>query len=212
MLTGLGGGSSLLTLSPAKALDQCDFRPSPKQPLGPFYPKQFPLDSDTDLTRLAGSRFVATGELVVVTGVVTDEFCKPVPGAIVEIWQACKSGKYNHPSDTSDSPLDPHFQYYGMMRTNERGEYSFKTIRPGAYLAAENWRRPPHIHFKVSLRGFRELVTQMYFEGDRLNQDDQIIQALPADERKKLIVNFVKGRINGEEVLRGQFDLTITRR
>ncbi|HXH31524.1 MAG TPA: protocatechuate 3,4-dioxygenase [Bacteriovoracaceae bacterium] len=211
-LAGLGGVSSLLTFSAAQALDQCDFRPTPKQPLGPFYPRQFPIDSDTDLTRVANSTQLATGQRVIVTGTVTDEFCRPVAGAIVEIWQACESGKYNHPSDTTTTPLDPHFQYYGMMKTNEKGEYSFKTIKPGAYLASENWRRPPHIHYKVNLRGYREVVTQLYFEGERLNQNDLIILDLAPADRKKLVIKFEKTTVAGEEVLKGQFDLTLIKR
>jgi protocatechuate 3,4-dioxygenase, beta subunit len=97
-----------------KALaDSCDFRPTAKQPLGPFYPVEFPSDSDIDLTRLAGSTVRATGDIMIIEGVVTDDMCKPIKGAIVEIWQACHTGRYNHPSDTSGTPLDPHFQYYG---------------------------------------------------------------------------------------------------
>src|SRR5690606_7344137 len=132
-------------------LANCDFRPTPDQPPGPFYPRRFPKDTDVDLTRVAGRAKRAQGELVLVEGVVTDDFCRPIEGAIVEIWQACHTGRYNHPSDTSGTPLDPDFQYYGVMRTNAKGEYSFKTIRPGSYQASRDWRRPSHIHYKVSL-------------------------------------------------------------
>lgn len=209
-LAGLSGITSIVALQGAKALaDACDFRPTPKQPLGPFYPLQIPLEADTDLTKMAGSSGQAFGEVIWVTGVVTDDYCKPIPGAIVEIWQACYTGRYNHPSDTSDNALDPNFQYYGVMKTNERGEYSFKTIKPGSYLASQTWRRPPHIHFKVSLRGYRDLVTQLYFAGDSLNETDEILRAIPEADQKKLVVDFVKQKFKQSTESVGKFDLTL---
>ncbi|GIS84434.1 MAG: hypothetical protein CM1200mP16_07340 [Nitrospina sp.] len=53
---------------------------------------------------------------------------EPVEGALVEIWQACSTGKYNHPSDSNKARLDPNFQYWGKAVTNEKGLYAFKTI------------------------------------------------------------------------------------
>jgi protocatechuate 3,4-dioxygenase beta subunit len=208
-LAGLGGLTTIATFKGAQALADCDFRQTPKQPLGPFYPKEFPIDTDVDLTRLGNRSARAKGELVIVSGVVTDDFCRPIKGAIVEIWQACHTGRYNHPSDTSENPLDPDFQYYGTMRTNERGEYFFKTIKPGAYLASETWRRPPHIHYKVSLRGYQELVTQLYFAGDSLNQHDRILQELEGEDQKKVVVNFERDHNEGESILKGVFDITL---
>jgi protocatechuate 3,4-dioxygenase beta subunit len=186
-----------------KALaNTCDFRPTPKQPLGPFYPVSFPSDSDIDLTRLGNSAQRAVGDVYIVEGVVTDDMCQPIQGAIVEIWQACHTGKYNHPSDTSDNQLDPNFQYYGMMKTDAQGRYRFKTIKPGAYDASETWRRPPHIHFKVGLRGYRQLVTQTYWEGEALNNKDEILMALPLEERRKVVLTF-------DEKSVGRFDITL---
>jgi protocatechuate 3,4-dioxygenase, beta subunit len=210
-MAGLTGITTLAALKGSDALADCDFRPTPKQPLGPFYPRNFPVDSDVDLTKLGSRSQRARGELVIVHGVVTDEFCKPIAGAIVEIWQACHTGKYNHPSDTSDNPFDPDFQYYGTMKTNDRGEYFFKTIKPGTYLATETWRRPPHIHYKVSLRGFKELVTQLYFDGDVLNQHDDILKRLNREDQKKVIVKFTRILDKKESILKGRFDLTLER-
>jgi len=195
-----------------KALaDSCDFRPTAKQPLGPFYPVEFPSDSDIDLTRLAGSAVRATGDVMIIEGVVTDDMCKPIKGAIVEIWQACHTGRYNHPSDTSGTALDPHFQYYGVMRTDEQGRYRFKTIKPGAYDASETWRRPPHIHFKVGLRGYRQLVTQSYWGGESLNETDLILMDLPIADRRKVVIDFKDEILNGEKIGRGTFDMTLTK-
>ncbi len=195
----------------ALANSSCDFRPNLQQPLGPFYPVEFPSDSDIDLTRLNGARTRARGEIMMVEGVVTDDMCRPIKGAIVEIWQACFSGRYNHPSDTSGTELDPNFQYYGFMRTDEQGRYRFKTIKPGSYDASDTWRRPPHIHFKVGLRGYRQLVTQTYWEGEALNDEDRILMALPLEERRKVVLPFTEKLVDGEKIGVGRFDITLTK-
>lgn len=187
------GISAILAIGPAaKASSLCCSIATPAQPEGPFYPVNIPKDSDVDLTKVAENGKVAKGEKVIVTGKVLDEDCKPIAGAIVEIWQACHTGKYNHPSDTSDNALDPSFQYYGMAKTDKSGHYSFKTIIPGAYAAASNWTRPPHIHFKVSLSGYVELITQLYFAGEKLNKHDRILQGLDPDEKKQVTIDFYK--------------------
>jgi protocatechuate 3,4-dioxygenase beta subunit len=101
---------------------------------------------------------------------------EPLPGVVVEIWQADAHGRYHHPEDGRRGPRDPHFQGFGSQRTDAQGRYRFKTIKPGAYPAAPGWIRPPHIHFQVTGNTER-LVTQMYFPGEPLNDRDPILQA-----------------------------------
>ncbi len=139
---------------------------------------------------LKGSNLAASGTVIIVQGQLTDQKNNPVKGALVEIWQACKTGRYNHPSDPNTQPLDPNFQYWGKAVTNAAGVYRFRTIVPGAYPADTDWVRPPHIHFKVSKVGYMELITQMYFAGQDLNSADKILQQLPDVEQQKLVVEF----------------------
>jgi protocatechuate 3,4-dioxygenase beta subunit len=169
---------------------------TPPQTEGPFYPET-EIVPENDLT--GGGR--AKGEAVMITGKVTDGSCKPVADVNVEIWQACVSGRYNHSRDPNDAQLDPNFKYWGETFTNSNGEYSFQTIIPGAYPADQNWMRPPHIHFRVAKRGYRELITQMYFEGEALNDADLILQDLSPAERERVIVAFEGGV--------GRFDIAI---
>lgn len=183
--------------------EACGF--TPPQTEGPFYPIQDQLDKDTDLTRVAGRSKTAEGEICLVSGIVQDEFCQPIKGALVEIWQACVTGKYNHPADPNPARLDPNFQYWGRTVTNEKGEYLFRTIVPGAYPATATWMRPPHIHFKVHLRGFEELTTQMYWKGNPLNKADRILQNLSPAERALVEVDFK----NNHGVPHGVFNLTL---
>jgi protocatechuate 3,4-dioxygenase, beta subunit len=166
-------------------------RPTPQQTEGPFYPVDDQVDKDADLTFVQGGSQRAEGEVIYLTGRVIDQDCKPVEGALVEIWQACKSGKYNHKNDPNPAPVDPNFQYWGQAVTNKEGEYIFKTILPGAYPADEDWMRPPHIHFKVHKRGYRELTSQLYFAGEALNEKDLILQNLSKEDQKRVTVTLV---------------------
>ena len=178
------------------------------QPEGPFYPEADQLDKDSDLTTVVGRTGRALGEVVLLQGLVQGTDCRPIAGALVEIWQACESGKYNHSSDPNDASLDPNFQYWGRAVTNATGEYQFKTIKPGSYQASPTWVRPPHIHFKVHLRGHEEITSQLYFSDEtRLNAKDRILQSLGELEQNDVIVNFKKDPISGKRV--GRFDITL---
>ena len=137
---------------------------TPVQPEGPFYPTHL-LQNDSDLVNKIGAQTRALGEIIDVEGTVTDQNIKVISGVLVEIWQACHSGRYHHPNDSNSAELDPNFQYWGKAITNEKGYYKFRTIIPGVYPADIGWNRPPHIHFKISKNGYVELITQMYFEG-----------------------------------------------
>jgi len=161
---------------------------TPAQTEGPFYPIKDQPDEDSDLTFVRGNTKSALGQVIYVMGEVTDQDCAPVPNALVEIWQACASGRYNHPNDTNPQPLDPNFQYWGKAVTDSQGIYKFKTIIPGAYPADVDWIRPPHIHFKAHKLGYHELTTQMYFAGNEYNDKDKILMALPPASRSQVVV------------------------
>ena len=75
-------------------------------------------------------------------------------GAIVEIWQCDNNGRYWHPWDRRDTPLDPAFRDYGHHRVGADGEYSFRTIKPVPYPG-----RAPHIHFAIHSKEFEPLIT-----------------------------------------------------
>jgi protocatechuate 3,4-dioxygenase beta subunit len=163
-----------------------ELRRTPAQTTGPFYPLRKPADTDADLTRVKGRSQRATGQVVQVVGQVVNSAGEPVAGARIEIWQANAHGRYTHPGDANSAPLDPNFEGYASLLTDQRGRYGFKTIKPGAYPAGGG-RRPPHIHFDVTGRKDR-LVTQMYFPDEPLNDDDRVIAAATGD-RKLLIAD-----------------------
>ena len=175
-------------------------KPTPANPEGPFYPKHQQIDKDTDLTMIHGHTERAQGEVIRVSGQVLDEMGNPVEGALVDIWQANSHGRYHHEDDTSSAPEDPNFQGWGMVKTDAEGRYAFTTIKPGAYKVDGNWRRPPHIHYKVSRRGYHELTTQMYFAGESLNESDRLLRSVAVEDRDLLVVDFkeIDGTPQGE--------------
>ncbi len=189
--TGLLSSAALFSLPAlSQVANVCQTGRTPRQVEGPFYPIADQVDTDADLIQIQGATKIADGEIVLITGIVTDQNCVPAEGALVEIWQACKSGRYNHPSDPNRAPLDPNFQYWGKAVTDKNGHYRFRTIIPGAYPASTDWMRPPHIHFKVSRLGYMELITQMYFKGEKHNGTDKILQQLKKADQDKVIVEF----------------------
>lgn len=190
---GMLSATALLALPlNTQAALQCTKGKTPAQTSGPFYPVVDQIDTDADLIQVSGANAGAKGKIVIIEGVVTDQNCLAVPGALVEIWQACESGRYNHPSDPNTAPLDPNFQYWGKAVTDNDGKYRFRTIIPGAYPADTDWVRPPHIHFKIARLGYIELITQMYFSGEALNAKDLILQRLKKSDQEKVIVEFKK--------------------
>jgi protocatechuate 3,4-dioxygenase, beta subunit len=94
-------------------------------------------------------------------GRILDVNGEPINDARVEIWQVDATGKYRHPRDDGDEPLKRGFQGFGRAASDQKGAYSFRTVKPVTYGG-----RPPHIHFRVAAKGYRELTTQMYFAGE----------------------------------------------
>lgn len=185
---------------------------TPLQPSGPFYPNRNQLDKDIDLTIIQGRDERAEGDVIYVSGQVLDDALKPISGALVEIWQANKHGRYHHEDDPNTAPEDPNFQGWGQVRSDEQGRYGFKTILPGAYPVDDDWTRPPHIHFKAAKRGYHELITQMYFADEELNEVDRLLLAVPEEERDKLVVSLGEGRPEDDPgAQRGTFNIILQR-
>lgn len=135
----------------------------------------------------------AVGQRILVHGKVLGWDGKPVPNTLIEIWQANAGGRYRHKNDTFEAPLDPHFNGLGRTLTDAEGNYSFYTIKPGAYPWGNHYNawRPAHIHFSLYGRQFGErLVTQMYFPDDPMFFQDPIYNAVPKGARERMISVF----------------------
>ena len=169
---------------------------SPKQPLlqmpqtqteltGPTFGHNELSSLDNDLIlNYAAAGQCAQGPRIIVHGKLLDENGRPVPGKLIEVWQANAGGRYRHAKDGYLAPLDDNFGGCGRSLSDDDGSYSFRTILPGPYPwpnGGNDWR-PAHIHFSVFGDGFAQrLVTQMYFEGDPHIALCPIVQSIPDD-------------------------------
>ena len=172
--------------------------------LGPFYRFGAPLRA-----RLAGPD--EPGDRLVLTGTVYSSDCRtPLPGALIEVWQANNAGLYdtNKPGNFTETTT---FHLRGMLQTNEKGQYEIGTIVPGRYPVPPNLprlekyaglTRPAHIHFRVMESMHIPVTTQLYFKGDPFIAND------PWAGRKASLAIDLKQE---GKLRRGVFDIVLAR-
>lgn len=160
---GLGGLAlkAGLPTAAAKPIDLAQRTPTPAcadetppQIEGPFYTPSSPRRVDL---REPGQK----GELLRLSGRVLDSLCKPVAGAIVDLWGCDAQGVYDNVG----------FRLRGHQVTDANGQFEFLTVFPGAYGNAF-FRRTPHLHVKVKGGDAPLLTTQLYFPEQNLNSSD----------------------------------------
>ena len=146
---------------PARARTSGCGSPTHRQTEGPFYTPSTPRRADL---REPGS----DGETLVLEGSALTADCRPVPGAVIDIWHCDERGRYDNRG----------FRYRGHQVADAAGAFRFLTIRPGHYPG-----RTPHIHVKVHGPGMRLLTTQVYFPDlagantrDRIYRDDLLLR------------------------------------
>jgi len=125
--------------------------------LGPFYRPGAPFK--TDLVQ-AGTR----GQILHFNGTVFGKDGKALKNALVEIWHCNETGEYDNISDN--------YIYRSSFKTNGDGKYNFRTIYPVPYAVNATMTRPAHIHMRISANGVQDLVTQVYFKGDKHIAED----------------------------------------
>ena len=148
------------------------------QTAGPFYTPGTPRRADLRETE-------TTGEPLVFEGLVLTPDCRPVAGAVVDIWHCDERGRYDNEG----------FRYRGHQFTDAAGAYRFETIRPKRYGG-----RTAHIHVKVQGETTPVLTTQVYFPDlEASNARDSIF-------RDVLVMRL--GRAAGGE-WRGRFEFVL---
>lgn len=179
------------------------FGATPSQTVGPFFHPAL-LREDCRRNVLVGPETV--GERIRIEGCVYDGEGSPVPDALIEIWQANSHGRYHHPLDRRDLPLDPAFTGFGRSGTDETGRYWFETVKPGPVpFDGERWQAP-HVCVTVFARGLlNHLTTRLYFADEAANADDPVLLRVPAERWATLIAN--REVIDGAVVYR--FDVVL---
>ena len=141
------------TLPPTPACEDDD-EPTPRQTEGPFYTPRSP---ERAALREAGM----AGPPMLLSGIVLTRSCRPVAGALVDLWHADDSGKYDNEG----------YRLRGHQFTDAEGRYAFDTIVPGLYPG-----RTRHFHVKFQAPSQLVLTTQFYFPGEPGNDRDGIFR------------------------------------
>ena len=170
---------------------------TPSQTAGPYVhigliPRQAGFDIFTnDFSNvLAGPD--TKGERIRLEGRVLDGLGAPCRDILLEIWQANAAGRYNHPADTQDRPLDASFRGWGRAGTDfETGIWAFETIKPGPVIGRRGHDdMAPHVNLWLASRGMNiGLATRIYFADEAaLNADDPVLRMIePAVRRETLL-------------------------
>ena len=160
---------------------------TPSQTVGPFYWGTLCSTYRADLAPpgVAGERIEVVLKLHDVEGAI-------VPDGIFEVWQANSHGRYNHPDDRRNLPLDAGFEGYGRAGTFTDGTSRFTTVKPGRvpwpYGAEGGGLQAPHINISIFARGvLNRLATRLYFDGDPALAEDPVLMLVEPGRRATLI-------------------------
>ncbi len=177
-------------------------RATASQTVGPFFAIGLDWLNRTDLAD-AGVQ----GERILIEGRVLDGDGKPVPDAVIEVWQANSQGKYAHPEDDQKKPIEPGFRGFGRIPTDDDGRFRFTTIKPGLVPGPDDRMQAPHIEITVLARGLlRRLVTRIYFPGEVANETDFALNLVDSARRGTLIAKKISdeaGRLEWNVILQG---------
>lgn len=171
--TTVPAGPTTLAAADFDGLGPC--RLTPEQTAGPFY-ADVGLDR-RDITEGLPGHPLRLGIRVV------DQDCRPVPGAVVEVWHADAGGDYSAFADGSagDDAAGGTTFLRGAQAADDQGIVEFATIYPGWYTG-----RAVHVHARVRRSGDAVLTTQMYFTdelSDRVEREDPYAARGPRDTR-----------------------------
>lgn len=133
---------------------QCSGEPTIRQTEGPFFKPRSPQRADL---RESGSR----ARVVELSGLVLTRNCKPVAGALVDLWHADEKGDYDERGN----------RYRGHQFADAEGRYRFRTIVPAVYPG-----RTRHYHMKVQAPDRPVLTTQLYFPEEPGNRRDGLFR------------------------------------
>lgn len=163
--------------------------------LGPFYRSGAPMRGKITPP-------LEPGEVLVISGRVWGfDSKKPLAGAMLEIWQASAKGRYDN-DDPRNPPAKGVYKNRARLITDETGYYEFETIKPGHYQIGPDAWRPSHIHYMIHAKGYKDLVTQLYFKGSKHNDSDQFI-------KPSLIIDVNRVKLDDRTYDVGTFDIVL---
>jgi len=166
--------------------------PTPSQTVGPFF--------ELGLLQPPRPELVPPGTsgAIRIEGTVFDGQGVPVPDAMIEIWQAGRSGRYAHPEDPrEDLALDDGFSGFGRNGTDESGAFWFVTVKPGTVPWVDGRPQAPHLNVSVFARGLlHRLVTRMYFPHEtEANAADPMLGSIEDSAVRSTLIATEKDRV-----------------
>ncbi len=148
------------------------------QTVGPYFRIGF---EHLNIAQLAAA--TAPGEHVTIEGRVLDGEGRPIPDAVIEIWQANADGEYSGASGNNPDG----FRGFGRIPTDTDGRFVFTTIKPGAVSGPDGKKQSPHLAIRLMMRGLlKGLFTRMYFPEEDLTADP-VLQLVPERRRATLV-------------------------
>jgi protocatechuate 3,4-dioxygenase alpha subunit len=156
---------------------------TPSQTIGPFY-----FGTVTNTYRQDLAMPGVAGEKIEIALTLHDAEGAIVPDGLLEIWQANSHGRYNHPEDRRNLPLDVGFEGFGRASTDTTGCARFATVKPGRVPWPAGGLQAAHINVSVFARGvLNRLATRLYFEGDPALAEDPVLKLVDPARRGTLI-------------------------
>ena len=137
------------------------------------------LGADMNLGNIPGERIELTGRVI-------DGDGAPVIDAVIEIWQADSTGTYLKPADVMDGA----FSGWGRRPMDDKGAFSFHTIKPGRVPGPDGKLMAPHVSLWIVARGINiGLQTRLYFEDEAdANATDWVLTRIPSPARRKTLI------------------------
>jgi hydroxyquinol 1,2-dioxygenase len=173
--------------------------------LGPFYREGAPeLPAGANIARgIEGEPLMVRGDIKSIDG-------KPVSGARVDVWQASTSGQYDLQFDNFKGA---EMNLRARFNSDADGKFNFVSVKPSSYPVPSDGPvgkllnalgrhpfRPAHIHFIISARGFKPLVTALYVDGDQYIDSDVVFGS-----REKLAVKYERSSAKNIDTIQYQF-------
>jgi protocatechuate 3,4-dioxygenase beta subunit len=175
--------------------------------LGPFY-----IEGAPDLPHGADISHGGPGEPTEVSGHVLTPDGKPINGALLDVWQTAPNGFYS-----TQDPTQDRFNLRGRFRTDDRGAFFFRTIKPTSYpvptdgpvgtildAMGRHPMRPAHLHFIISAPGWDTLTTHLFVKGDPYLDSDVVFGV-----KNGLVIDFRPKP--GAKLLEAKYDFGLTR-
>lgn len=141
-----------------------------------------------------------------VSGLVTGlPSCRPVVGAVLDVWQTNARGFYSNMLGWGNPRNPKTFHLRGRVQTDAEGQYRFVSILPGHY-PLWPFTRPRHVHVMVTHEQYPTFVTQIFFEGDSYLRWDPWA-------KESLVMTLQEGSRtpDGRAQLTGRFDIVLPR-